>query len=364
MGLSRPATPQERTVLKRYYTDIAKRAYPLPLPPEGFDPLSATAQQLEKYGLPARPDARAEPDLFLFWGMMLGPPLQFITAEFPTQLSTEKRLFAPHRHAPGGKRRAGAPAARSFRHSEKSRNWSGAYITPRRPDRFVQVTGGWTVPALAVPTVLPSGATPGTEEYRSSTWIGIDGHRTYPNSSLPQIGTSQFIKVVRGKATVETGAWWQWWVKDDPNNAPVEILNFPVSVGDEILASLAVQASGDVLFHLKNQTSGLFAAFVVIAPGAIVPLGSTAEWIMERPTELHSTRMYPMPHCTDVVFRHCLAKSAPAVGTVTTLQNLDNARLIRMYEAFDQPHRIAFVSHAEKKSKTSARVFYREAGSS
>ena len=218
------------------------------------------------------------------------------------------------------------------------------------------------MPTPAVPDVLPSGSKPGNDEYRSSTWIGIDGHRTYPNSSLPQIGTSQLVKIANGAATVETGAWWQWWVKGNLNNAPVEILNFPVSIGDEILTSLAVQASGDVLFNIKNQTSGLFAAFVVIAPGPILPLGSTAEWMMERPTAPRSTRLFPLPHCTDVVFRHCLAKSAPAVGSATNYQNLENCRLIRMFEVFDNPDRIAFVSQAEKLGKTSARVFYREPG--
>jgi hypothetical protein len=362
MGLNWLNSVQEATVLQQYYANIAKRAYPVPLPPAGFDPLSATAQQLEKYNLPGRPDARAEPDPFLFWGLLLGPPLTFITPVFPSSSSTIQHRLAFHRHAPGGKRQLRPPIARGSRHREQSRNWSGVYITPKRPDRFVQVVGSWTVPAPSVPAVLPSGAIPKAEAYRSSTWIGIDGHRTYPNSSLPQIGTSQFIKVERGETTIETAAWWQWWVKDDPDTAPVDLLNFPVTVGDEIFASLTVQASGDVLFHIKNQTSGLFASFVVIAPGPIVPLGSTAEWIMERPTELGSSRMYPMPHFTDVVFRHCLARSAPAVGEPTALQNLDNARFIRMYELFDNPHRKAFVSRPEKTGKTSARVFYREAG--
>jgi hypothetical protein len=358
-----PGKRQEGAVLEAFHADIERRAHAFPLPPADFDPLSATASQLEKYGLPARPDPRTERDLFLFWGLMLGPPIRIIAPDFLKKASRAP-LFALEAVAPSRRSRSAAPFARGFGHRESSQNWSGLYVVPPRPNRFLQVVGGWTVPRPMAPRVLPHGAAPGSDEYRSSTWIGLDGHRTYPMSSLPQIGTSQFVKVVNGATTVETAAWWQWWMKDDPDSAPVDILNFPVSVGDEIFASLAVQASGDVLFHIKNQTSGLFASFVVIAPGAIVPLGSTAEWIMERPTELGSTRMYPMPHCTDVVFRHCLARSAPAVGEPATLQDLDNARLIRMYELFDNPHRKAFVSHPQKTGKTSARVFYREAGAS
>jgi len=353
---------------KQFYADIARRAHAFPLPPIGFEPLSATNPQLEKHGLLARPDEEAEPDFFLLWKTMLSSPLQVIQPEFPKRAGLFKRVFDLHRHAPFGHRRrltrtggVAPPVTRGYRHREDSRNWSGAYITPVRPNRFVHVTGGWTVPEPAVPTVLPNAAT-GNDEFRSSTWIGLDGHRVYPHSSLPQIGTSQFIRRANGADTIQTGAWWQWWKKGDPNSAPVEIVNFPVSVGDKILASLKVQASGDVHFHLKNQTSGLFTTFVVIAPGTIVPLGSTAEWIMERPTELHSTHVYPLPRCSDVIFNHCMAKSSVSIGAATTMQKLDNPRLIRMYEIFESPHRIAFVSQAQKNGRSSVRIFYREAG--
>jgi hypothetical protein len=40
--------------------------YTLP-PPEDFDPLTATAQDLKHYGLPKRPDYRTEDRLSLCW---------------------------------------------------------------------------------------------------------------------------------------------------------------------------------------------------------------------------------------------------------------------------------------------------------
>jgi len=353
---SQPNSPND------YFQEIGRRAHAYPLPPADFDPLSATSAHLDKHGLPAQPHQLSEPELFHHWKLMLGPPFKPVAPEFPKQGSLLPPLVHQFDHGRG--RSAGA-----VHHIENSRNWSGAYIRPTSLYRFVYVAGGWRVPQVSVPAVLPDGAVPGDDEYRSSTWIGIDGHRRYPKSSLPQIGTSQTVKVVGGKQTVTTGAWWQWWSQDDQfppqarHNPPVPIPNFPVAVGDEILASLTVQSADEVRFHIKNQTTGLFTNFLVVAPGPILALGSTAEWIMERPTVLGESRLYPMPSYTDVVFHHCVAKSVPEVGGAAMTHTLDGARLIRMYEVFPNPHRTAFVSQPQKTSNRSARVFYREAGS-
>jgi len=352
-----PSTEQP-DVRPDYFDDIKKRAHVYPLPPADFDPLSATNAQLEQHGLPARPDQDTESELFQNWSLLLGRPFNVIVPEFPQHVGDLLPVLV-YKVGRGGRR--------GFRRFENSRNWSGAYIVPQRPRRFVHMVGTWHVPMPSLPPVLPEDAVPGNDEYQSSTWIGIDGHRRYPNSSLPQIGTSQFFKVADGIETVTTAAWWQWWSMDgnfpphDRNNPPVAITNFPVSVGDEISAGLTVEPAGDVHFYIKNQTTGLFTTFLVIAPGPILPLGSTAEWVMERPTVLGERRLYPLPNYTPVEFRNCLAQSAMTIGGTTITQRLDHAQLIRMYEVFANPHRTSFVSWAQKKSNTSVRVFYRDA---
>jgi hypothetical protein len=168
--------------------------------------------------------------------------------------------------------------------------------------------------------------------------------------------------VVNGEITRTVCAFWEWWVKDKIY-PPVYILNLEVNIGDEILASLTVKPDDKVLFHIKNQTRGKFATFLVEPPpDSILPLGTTAEWIMERPTFFNSPQLYPMPHYSHLTFRHCLAKSQPTAEGAVSSQKLDHVRLIRMYDTFDDPHRKAFVSLAEKVNSTTVRVFYREAG--
>ncbi|HKD25844.1 MAG TPA: G1 family glutamic endopeptidase [Xanthobacteraceae bacterium] len=353
-----PPTTTHPDLRSGYLEEISRRAHAYPLPPADFDGLSATDAQLDQYGLPARPDQEAEPELFQYWTWLLGEPFNMVTPEFLTPSGG-----AP----PAPVDQAGRSSRRNVPGRENSRNWSGLYIVPPRPNKFVHVVGSWLVPQPSVPPVLPEGAGPHHDEYRSSTWIGIDGHRRYPKSSMPQIGTSQFIKADGGNISVATGAWWQWWSLDaqfppqNANNAPVPITNFPVAVGDEISAGLTVEPTGDVHFYIKNQTTGLFTTFVVLAPGPILPLGSTAEWIMERPTVVGERRMYPLPSFDEVEFRHCFARSASTIGGTLTTQRLDNARAIWMYEMFPNPHRTSFVSIPKKMSNSTFRVRYRDA---
>ena len=277
---------------------------------------------------------------------MLKPPTDFVMPDF-TSVEPRQLVFA--RHGSDPKRRASILARGAAGHLGDSRNWSGACITPVRPNQFFHVAGAWRVPEPAIPDVAPDDADPVDPEYRSSTWIGIGGHRPY--NTLPQIGTSQHVSIVNGAREVTLGAWWRWSVKDRPeHHVPHPIPGTPVEIGHRILADLTVdEAPGDVHFHLKNQTTGTFVTFKVVAPAKIVPLGATAESIHERPTKFDSRDMYPMPKCSDVMFEHCMAKSAPAFGAPETVQELLNPRLIRMYEHFGGPHRSALVFAAQAR---------------
>jgi Peptidase A4 family len=357
-----------------YVSEITARIHTFPLPPVDFNPLSATATELRYYGLPARPDEGTEPGLYAFWIRLLGSEFKVVSPQFREDIPAigiskqedraarrDDKFFQPFFHARVGV--APRTEQRASHHTEGSRNWSGAFMVPRYPASFKQIVGGWHVPAPSPPEVIPEDFDAKEPKYVASTWIGLGGHRSCPGSSLPQIGTSQFLTLNKGappKTTVK--AWWQWWVKNE-KYPPVEIMNFDACPGDEILTAVTIESENRVLFHIKNQSSGVFMTFLVFPPVVpILPLGPTAEWIHERPTSILTQKMYPLPHCTDVQFHHCLAKSASANGQADAARTLENARLIRMYEMFPNPHRIAFVSLSEVTSATSLCISYREAG--
>ena len=125
--------------------------------------------------------------------------------------------------------------------------------------------------------------------------------------------------------------------------------NLPINVGDEILAGLAVQVSGDVLFFIKNQSTGEFRSFLARPPGVIRPLGSSVEWIVERPTDPPSGNMSALPAYGSVDFRYCMARAASdgplAPGRLLTLD--DSALMIHMRELFANPNRTVTVSSPE-----------------
>src|SRR5262249_9219812 len=153
----------------------------------------------------------------------LNPPTVVVRPKFPGEEKDETFPVRAYRQIPSPRN--------GFGHRENSRNWSGAYITPHpRPNRFLQVAGAWTVPLPTAPSIPPNLK---YEEYRSSSWIGIGGHRSY--NTLPQIGTSQNVGLVNGHPTPPViGAWWQWWVKSMPeHHVPIPIVNFEVSAYDD-----------------------------------------------------------------------------------------------------------------------------------
>lgn len=322
----------------------------LPLPPAGFDVTMAGNRELAQYGLPERPDRVEEPELFAFWQLMLESGTEVIEPLFPWDPLAARLALG---------QRQGPMPRQEFSHRETSDNWSGAYITPLpRPNHFLHAMGSWSVPTASRPIVPPRGVG-ANPEYRSSTWIGIGGERTY--NSMPQIGTSQNIVIEGGGQTVKLSAWWQWWIKDrKQHDIPIPIENFEVAEGDIILASLTVEAPtpGDVRFNLKNKRTKKIIAFKVRAPANILPLGASVEWIHERPTQ--HEEIYPLPKCTPVAFRHCLAQSAADFGAPMILQKLDkNARLIRMCELFASPLRSALVS-VPRKDASGIQIEYSE----
>src|SRR5206468_8059103 len=165
--------------------DFNKRVHFFPRPPEGFNPLTARPEELARYGIPPKPDPDQQPALTRFWIEMYSRPLVFVApppleAILPTRIRREASL-----------------------------NWSGASITPRNGQQFTEVHATWEIPLVAAPAGMP-----GAAEYRSSIWIGLDGQRRYFDSSLPQLGTAQFVHAPATAPPFHT--WCQWWLRNNP----------------------------------------------------------------------------------------------------------------------------------------------------
>src|SRR5262249_29076770 len=287
--------------------EFSKRVHFFPQPSEGFNPLTASPEELAFYGIPPPPDPDQQPTLTRFWTEMYSPPLVFVAPPF---LETILPLIR----------------------REASLNWSGAYITPRNGQQFTEVHATWEIPLVTAPAGMP-----GSAEYRSSIWIGLDGQRRYFDSSLPQLGTAQ---CVNAPATAPFHTWCQWWLRDNPQTYVPVILSVGVAPGQRVMASLRVLNEMRVHGIIKNRTTGAILPFTMDAPTdtssgmQLKVSGATAEWIVERPAD-ETGEPYELPDYGIVHFTNCFALSAemPAGGVPGPgrEQTLDGPRLLRMY---------------------------------
>jgi hypothetical protein len=235
------------------------------LPPKGFDPRTASARELRRYGLPHRPDPALHPKLAARWDEIFSRKITFVTPAFRP---LDELL-------PGIERRA--RPRRDFVTVTNS-TWSGAVVHATGSQTFTWVLGQWNVPDLAA-------AAGGGSQY-TFAFIGIDG-----NTDVTQIGTIQSVS----GASKSCYAVYEWF----PNSWSA-ITNLPVSFGDTMIGLICLDSPTEAFFSLLNVTAGVHAGFVFDAPAGTASLENQAEWILERP-EVGGVNP-PMPNFGEIYF--------------------------------------------------------------
>jgi hypothetical protein len=316
------------------------------VPPAGFSPLAASQADLKKFGFPMRPDPSRQPAEDAFWQELFAPSLQFEAFDIdvlPVFATRSRRVFAqlPRR--------------------QTSLNWSGAYITPRDGTVLSSIWGKFQVPTPNV----PSAGAPGGK-YRSSTWIGFDGQRRYYTSTLPQFGTAQNIDPSAAGPKRSFFAWWQWWVRDDEDQAyPITLTSPVIHAGDLIMCYM--QVSDDrtgMSFVIRNLTTSRVVQFFQRAPLTTkgqpfkVP-GATAEWVMERPADPPDPTPMQLPDYGTVNFHDCGATAINIKTGTKVERSLSAAKLIDMHIVKENPERTRRISLAKPVSPTEFLTHYR-----
>lgn len=247
-----------------------------------------------------------------------------------------------------------------------SRNWSGGSIVPHGGQQVVLMFGEWVVPEPTPPPHADQRITSG--KYACSTWIGFDGDRRYVNSSLPQIGTEQWLDVATGVAHYDAFfQWWSFW-EPDPKQFIYRLPELSIAKGATIVAMLwavdpfTVVAAMGVFGSEMQLFEEEFTAPLIALPGPTMSYprisGATAEWIVERPLD-EARQPMAFPDYGKVDFGLCVAGTAPAPGVATAEEVLGGPRLLRMFETpGNAPSRTRMISHARRTSSTSLHVQY------
>jgi hypothetical protein len=112
---SKPATLAKSA--RKVSSSLPKGARTFELPPDGFDPMTASADKLRRYGLPRRPDPHSEPQLAQLYARAFSRPHTFLKPE----LVVDSRLDAIN-------------AKRKGRADFSSGDWGGAVVTTPASD--------------------------------------------------------------------------------------------------------------------------------------------------------------------------------------------------------------------------------------
>ncbi|WP_069881611.1 G1 family glutamic endopeptidase [Bosea sp. BIWAKO-01] len=229
-----------------------------------FDPLNATDEFINEYGLPKRPPPGPALDV---WNSALNG-VTFLSGQvLDLEIVRQLRLTNVSRGNQGTQ--------------ESSRNWSGAYVRSEPGKRIRMVQAVWKVPAPPPISYPPR---------PWSMWVGLDGHD--PASRLmPQIGVAAYQIPTPGAPVLLLVSWWQWWDRFD-----LARLHNPISfVGEGHTVFAQITRTGDDIaqFLLTNLDTGEAFCEEIRAPSTMedgTPRprpprieGRTAECIVELP---------------------------------------------------------------------------------
>jgi hypothetical protein len=194
-----------------------------------------------------------------------------------------------------------------------SPNWSG-YVAESpsgpQPGSVTAVAGSWVVPTVT--------GLQGTSSY-SSAWVGIDG---FNGSTVEQVGTEQDF--TNGVPTYR--AWWEMYSTGDKQLEQV-ITGMTISPGDSITALVQYMTSGShggQFFLSIMDNSRPNDAFAIYTTSAAYqnPLAqrSTAEWIVEAPTNALTNQTDELANFGTVTFTNATATINGQIGPINSAQ--------------------------------------------
>ena len=233
--------------------------YAFAAPPAGFDAFSAPPEMLAEYGYPARPSPVARRSYDMWARAVRAERTRIVPVLRQTDIAAGAAMQA-RRGLRGG--------------TATSKNWSAALLANSASHygsgSFATVAAWFNVPAAnqAVGTCY------GWD--RLATWVGLDG---WTSKDVFQAGTSSSAYCADETTMQQYFAWYEWYP-----SLLVEITNLPVNPGDAMVVWLI--ASGDTTgtAWVINETSGMSADINFSAPSGTELVGSSAEWVQERPT--------------------------------------------------------------------------------
>jgi hypothetical protein len=274
-------------------------------PDASFDPLSATANELNDAGLPPRPAANADARAQIAWTNAVTAKVDRVIPE----LRQSSVQHGPHRNQSID---AGLPVQENA--ASTSTNWSG-YALQKPSQPFMAIAGDWIVSDAVAPRKTTT--CPGNYAI-ASTWVGIDG---ITSSDVFQAGTDSAAYCSSYYNRNVTQAWYEWY----PANA-VTISNLTIAAGDSVFVQIWATSPTQGRLYFVNFTTAKSVSLTFSAPTGTKLAGDSAEWIVEVPsvsTDGTTFKAATLPNFAQVFMTDAFASSAdPTNGTVVPTSGL------------------------------------------
>ncbi|MDM4761754.1 G1 family glutamic endopeptidase [Galbitalea sp. SE-J8] len=229
----------------------------MPVPPKGFDPISANSDELATYGYPERPVTSEQVDS---------------EKDADAKLQSWERSVSVPRATP-------SVLCETKARAYVSNNWAGYANKAGSSTAFIGAEGDFTLPARYASCTNSSLA----------DWVGVGGFDG--STKLYQAGTAYLQN-----ATTPV-AWYEYL--NSTGGISLTTTSLAVHAGDAIHAYVVMAtSSGQTTFYVADNTTGQASSVVKTISAASYYDGSTVEWVDERLT--YSGSLTPLATFTSV----------------------------------------------------------------
>jgi Peptidase A4 family len=245
-------------------------------PPAGFDPLTASDQDLAYHGFPPRPNQTTDSKVYAQWAKAMK------ASKTRLMPSLEQTTIFHGQSKPGKVANPTAidssvsTPAGSVKNLSYSTNWSG-HVDFSGAASYGSSSYYFIVNDMIVPVAqhaFAGSCTPNGWDW-GSEWNGIDG---WGSNDVLQAGVEFDSYCVASSFATFYSAWYEWYPYGE-----VRISNFPVTPGDDIFVEVWHTSPTQGYAYLVNQTNNQAVEVGFTAPSGTSLVGNSAEWVVERP---------------------------------------------------------------------------------
>lgn len=245
-------------------------------PPAGFDPITASDEELQYHGFPPRPNQNTEPKAYATWFRAMKASKTRIVPKLD-----QTEVF----HGPVQRTKLANPTAvenspelaSQASNTAYSSNWSG-YVDFSGATSYGSSSYYFLVNHMVVPVAEQAfNACTGGWDY-GSAWNGIDG---WGSGDVLQAGIEFDAYCALGGLIKSTyySAWYEWYPYGE-----VRIGGFPIAPGDDVFVEVWHTSATQGYAYLTNFNNNQSVEVGFTAPSGTYLVGNSAEWVVERPS--------------------------------------------------------------------------------